>query len=149
MGQRALLNMKSTPVAAMAATVFKFTLPEASRGMWPAVMRTASAICVRGDIVQQDAIHRQLQCVAELRQGGHLHLDGPMARVALAHALHGRRQAANGGNVVILNHRHIVEAKAMILPAAQPHRPLIQKAQAGYVLRVSRITARVPATAST
>jgi len=52
-------------------------------------------------------------------------------------------------NVVILDQYHIIQADAMILPAPRRTASLSTVRRPGAVLRVSKITARVPVTAST
>ncbi len=57
--------------------------------------------------------------------------------------------AAGGGDVVLLDQEGVVEADAVVGAAARRDRGLLQRRRPGVVLRVSRILAPVPATAST
>ena len=100
-------------------------------------------------VVQQDAIDRQRQRLAQLIQVGHFDFDGPVSRIARAHPAHRLGDGADRRDVVVLDQRHVERPDAVVAAAAQPHRPLVQQAQPRTVLRVSRITARAPATAST
>ncbi len=72
--------------------------------------------------------------LTQLVKVGDFDLDGPMARVAVTHSSHSLGNTANRGDVIVLDHRHVVQTDAMVLPTAQPHGPFVQHPQARHGL---------------
>ena len=69
------VEIRSTPVAAIAGAVATVTRPEASVMARLFTRRTASAESVRAHVVEQDRIGTDLQHLIQLIEGIHLDLD--------------------------------------------------------------------------
>ena len=82
-------------------------------------------------VVEHDAVNGQGQGSAQLVQVLDFYFNQITASIAGTHAFDGRPDAIGAVDMVILDKHHIVEAGAVVLPAAHTHGVFIDVAQAG------------------
>ena len=125
-------DTKSTPVAAMARTVSRLTLPEASSATGRPRERLQGHRCreiLEAEVIEQHDVGSGAQRLFQLgeRLDFHLHLDASGDGTGGSDCGGDR---ARGGDVVLFDEHHVVKTHAVIAAAAAPHGILLRRAQA-------------------
>ena len=148
-------EIRSTPVSAIPRTVSRLTPPEASsEGPLPVAGSRRAArpprAGSRGPCCRAGARRRRCRARRRPRRGRGTRPRPRRSGSPLRARVHGLGEAAGEGDVVLLDQDRVVEAHAVVAPAAGEHRRLLQRRAApasSCACRGSR--APVPATAST
>ena len=133
---RAPIEMKSTPVSAIARTVSRSTPPEASSaGPWPRPELLVAQLDRAAQGLEVHVVEQQPVGAGAERVGGLVEVAAPRPRSASSGwALRARvdrlGDAAGEGDVVLLDQDRVVEADAVVAPAAGGDRRLLQRPQA-------------------
>ncbi len=124
-------EIKSTPVAAIAAIVSRVTLPEASSGTLPAGHLNGFFHICKAHIIKHDDIGRWQQEPPAARQNCAPQLQ-PTKRAQLAAGFcNSRSNAAAGGNMIFLDKQGVKKPHAVIGAAAIANSLFFQHAPAG------------------
>ena len=108
------IDIRSTPLAAIATAVSGRMPPEASVIMRPSTMRDRLAQGGRVHVVEQHGVEAQRQGFLELRQRIDFELDLHHVADAGAHAFDRLADAAGDGDVVVLDQHRVIEAEAVV-----------------------------------
>ena len=122
-------EMRSTPVSAIAGAVSRLTRPDASLIARPPIILTARRKIVERHVVEQHGVDARAQRLFELGKRVDLDLDLDEMPDMAAHAPDRLGDAAGDGDMIVLDERRIVEAEAMVDPAARPHRVFLERTQ--------------------
>ena len=133
-------EIRSTPVAAIAATLSSVTPPDASNSARPAVMATAFRKSATVHVVEQHDVGAGLERLRQLVERRHFDLDPQRVRRPCLASIDGVRhaiRAADGRQVVVLDQHAVGQPEAVVVPAAVTDRRLLQRAQTR--CRLSRV----------
>ena len=105
--------------------------PETSRRTRPAARWTHSPDFRRRHVIEQHAVGAGQDGVLQFLQGGDFHFHVVTRRALLERAFNGGANPSYQAQVVPLDQDAIVQAQAVISPAAHAHRVFLQAAQTG------------------
>ena len=127
---RAPTETKSTPVAAISATVSSVTPPEASSSRAAGTPRGGDGLPQLGGthVVEQQPVSPGLCALPNLVEVAALDFDR-QAGLGLAGTPHRLPHTARNGCVVLLDQDRVVETHPVVGPAARRHRGLLQRPQ--------------------
>ena len=125
-------EIRSTPVAAISATLSSVTPPEASNSARPAVMATAFRRSAIVHVVEQHDVGAGLERLRQLVERRHFDLDAQGVRRPLPRQTDCARHAIRATDrcqVVVLDQHAIRQPEAVVVPPTVTHRRLLQRAQ--------------------
>ena len=122
------IEMRSTPVEAIADAVAGVMRPEASVTARPATIATASRSISGAHVIEQHGIDALIECFTQLIERIHFQLDLDQMADAALRALQRFGDAAGDGNVIVLDENRIVETEPVVAAAADADRVFLDRA---------------------